>query len=182
VENSRGYFPPNTNVRGSAIHSPRRKSTLVILAALYWLAAPFVEAVYYSIEQFRGAYPVNADSISIPIFQFFVGWLIFSPMVALLIWWTLRSYPGSVPFLAFHRHRPIWGGLLWAATGAWLTFSLMFAGQSVLSAHWLDAIYQLASCYLALCFNGVLQAGGRNTSAPNHSLNSDAPTSGAPVS
>jgi hypothetical protein len=56
--------------------TPNRKLTLWIFALLYLLVQPVVEAIYYITNQSRGAYPVNADSIAIPIFQFTFGWLI----------------------------------------------------------------------------------------------------------
>lgn len=155
------------------MRTPKRKVTLAILAVIFWLAAPFVEAVFYAAEQSRGAYPVDSDSIAIPIFQFFTGWLVLSPFVAIFLWRVLRSYPGSVPFLAFNRKHPFLGVLYWVATMTWLISSFMFGLQSVLAAHWTDVAYQLFGCYLALCFNGVLQADSRHPSAPNLSFERD---------
>ena len=73
--------PVKRVVRDKTMRTPKQKITLAILAALYWLAAPFIEVVFYSIELSRGIYLVNADSIAVPIFQFSIGWLIFSPFV-----------------------------------------------------------------------------------------------------
>lgn len=149
------------------MRTPERKRTLVSLAVLFWLTTPFVEAVYYSNEQSRGAYPVNADSISIPIFQFLMGWLVFSPFVVLFVWWALRSYPGSVPFLAFNHQLKTLGVLSWLATTFLLSKSIMFGLKSVNTAHWMDVASVLLECYLAFCFNGVLQAKGRYVSTPD---------------
>jgi hypothetical protein len=149
------------------MRTPKRKIALVISAVIFWLAAPFVEAVFYAAEQSHGAYSVDSDSISIPIFQFFIGWLVFSPFVVLFVWRVLRSYPGSVQFFAFNRKRQFLAGLFWVATVVWLISSFVFGLQSVRAEHWTDVAYQLFGCYLALCFNGVLQADGRHLSAPN---------------
>ncbi len=90
------------------MRTPKKKRTLIILTAIYWVAAPFVEATYYRIEQLRGSYPVYADSIIIPIFEFFIIWLIvYTPLAVIYVRWFVRPYPGAVPFLAFNRQRPL---------------------------------------------------------------------------
>jgi hypothetical protein len=81
------------------------------LAAVLYLTAPIVERFYYSTELARGSYPVNADSIGLPIGLFTIVWLIGLPVAAALIWFVLRSYPGSVSVFGFNAARPYWSAV-----------------------------------------------------------------------
>lgn len=163
------------------MRTPERKRNLIGLAISFWFTTPFVEAIYYYTEQSRGAYPVDADSISIPIFQFLIGWLAVSPFVALFVWWSLRSYPGSVSFFTFNFQLKILGGLSWLATVALLASSIRFGLQSFNAAHWTDVAAVLLECYLALCINGVLQTRDHYFTPQGSARHTENPSAHSPI-
>jgi hypothetical protein len=138
------------------MHTPKAKRTVWLLALISLLAEPFVEYVYYRTNLRRGAYPANADSIGIPIFQFAFGWVVTLPFVLAFIWFALRDYPGSVSFVAWNSARPVWSAAwsiilsLLAASYAW------FALQSAMRGFPLDVAAALLSTYLMLCFRSSI--------------------------
>lgn len=67
------------------LRTPKNRMSVAIIAAVLYLTAPLVEWFYYSIELARGSYPVNADSIGLPIGLFTIVWLIGLPLAAVLI-------------------------------------------------------------------------------------------------
>jgi len=91
----------------------RTRVGLLILA--WWQAQPFSEAQFYLRELRRGAYPTDADSISIPIMSFVFGWLLLSPLTIWVVWWILRRGPDRFTWLAFDSSRPVWCALWTAA-------------------------------------------------------------------
>jgi hypothetical protein len=133
------------------IQTPKMKRTAWLLALVSILAQPLVEAVYYSTNLGRGAYPTDADSIGIPIFQFVFGWLLTLPVVIAFVWFALREYPGSVPLAAYNTARPIWS-FLWSAVLLLLAASYVwFAFQSIMRGLPFDVAAALLSIYLLLC-------------------------------
>jgi hypothetical protein len=136
--------------------TPKAKRTVWLLAVVSILAEPIVEVVYYTTNLRRGAYPVNADSIAIPIYQFTFGWLVTLPVVLAFVWFVLRDYPGSVSFLAYNTERPVWS-FLWSAVLLLLVASYVwFAVQSITRGFPLDVAAALLSIYLLLCFRSSI--------------------------
>ena len=74
-------------------------------ATLWWLAQPWLVVRYYTMQLDRGTYPSNADSIVIPIGEDWVGWLLFSPVIAMLLVLALRRYEAGAAYAAFDRVR-----------------------------------------------------------------------------
>src|SRR5690349_1970616 len=74
---------------------PRSRWTVVMAAVVLFLAAPLAQVAYYSAELRRRAFPPDADSISIPIFQFTIGLLTASPILAGLVWVGIRRYSAT---------------------------------------------------------------------------------------
>ncbi len=142
------------------LRTPKNRMSVAALAAVLYLTAPVVEWFYYSTELTRGSYPVNADSISLPIGLFTIVWLIGLPLAAALIWFVLRSYPGSVPLFGFNVARPYWSAV-WSALFAYLIFQdVFFCVQSVLRGHPLDVAQSGLMAYLFLCLRSSIVYGG----------------------
>lgn len=138
------------------MQTPRMKRTVWLLTLLSVFAQPFVEFVYYSTNLDRGAYPVDADSISIPLFQLAFGWLVTLPAVLAFVWFALRDYPGSVSFIAHNSRRPIWS-FVWSLVLLLLAASYVwFAFQSIMRGFPLDVAAALLSTYLVLCFRSSI--------------------------
>jgi hypothetical protein len=76
--------------------TPRHRATLWILANTAWIALSPAVALYFDRQQRKGAYPVDADSIGLPIMGIAV-WVIVLLLPLNLGWWfLLRRYPGRV--------------------------------------------------------------------------------------
>jgi hypothetical protein len=77
--------------------TPKHRAILWALANFSWIALSPAAALYYDRQLRRGAYPVDADSIGLPIMGIAMS------VVALLLplnfawWFLLRRYPGRVP-------------------------------------------------------------------------------------
>jgi hypothetical protein len=138
------------------IRTPKAKRTVWLLAVLSILAEPVVEVIYYKTNLHRGAYPSNADSIIIPIYQFIFGWVVTLPVMLGFVWFALRDYPGSVSFLAYNTARPVWS-FLWSVVLLLLAASYVwFAGQSIMRGSPLDVAASLLSIYPLLCFRSSI--------------------------
>lgn len=59
---------------------------------------PLISLYYYPALLQSGTLPVNADSISIPILQTFIGAMIIGSIMLTITWLCLRHYKGSVKF------------------------------------------------------------------------------------
>ena len=135
------------------------KWQFVALAAVLYVTAPLVEAVYYRTQDERGAYPPNADSIGIPIFAFAVGVLILSPFYALAVWGAARSYRGGLSLLAFDRARPA-RAIFWSVTlGGLALYGVGSAVYSAVQVLPLDCLASLLWAYLLACLRSSLAGG-----------------------
>jgi len=140
--------------------TPKTRAALIALAVVLYLTAPIVEWFYFSNELGRGHYPVNADSIALPLGSFIIGWLIGSPVAVVLLWFSMRSYPGSVSLFGFNRARPYWS-LGWSILFAFLVFeAVFFAMQSAVLVHPIDMIQSTLMAYLFLCLRSSIVYGG----------------------
>src|SRR2546423_11697952 len=77
--------------------TPKHRASLWIFANASWIAVVPAAVLYFSRQQSRGAYPVDADSIGLPIVGIAM-WVIVLLLPLNLTWWLLlRRYPGRVP-------------------------------------------------------------------------------------
>ncbi len=127
-----------------------------LLAAFLYVTAPVVEAVYYWVEDGRGAYPSNADSIGIPLYYFTIALLAFSPIYALIVWLATRSYQGGLSLLAFNVRRPSWCGFWSLLLVGLIAMNLYDAAEKAVRVLPLDVISDLAWSYLLLCLRSSL--------------------------
>lgn len=138
----------------------KSKWRLALLAGVLYVTAPFVEAAYYWIEDRRGAYPSDADSIGIPIYYFAMTLLAFSPFYAALVWLGTRSYRGGLSLLAFDLRRPFWS-LFWSLLlGGLILLNLYDAAEKAVRVLPLDVASDLAWTYLLLCLRSSLAVSG----------------------
>ena len=134
----------------------KSKWHFALLAAFLYIAAPVVNASYYWIEEGRGAYSPNADTIAIPIYSFAMGVLLFSPVYALLVWLATRSYQGGLSLVAFNPQRPIWSGFWSLLLGGLVLADLYDAVGKVIRLLVVDATSDLIWTYLLLCLRSSL--------------------------
>ena len=144
----RGVFIPMTTLK--------LKWQFALFAALLYITAPLAEACYYLLQQGRGAYAPNADSIAIPLYQFTLFLLFLSPFYAATVWVAVHFYQGGRSLLAFDTTRPV-RGILWSLL---LGGSALFlVGDGVYSAYKLlpsDAVSSFLWAYLLLCLRSSL--------------------------
>jgi len=76
--------------------TPKHRATLWVLANVAWIAVAPAAALYYDRQLRHGAYPVNADSIGLPIVGIAM-WVVVLLLPLNFVWWFLtRRYPGRV--------------------------------------------------------------------------------------
>ena len=138
----------------------KAKWHVALFATFLYITAPLVEAVYYTIQQGRGTYPANADSIAIPIFQFAFGLLLLSPLYVVVLWLAVRSYRGGRPLLAFDMTRPMQSVFWTLLLGGLALYELGYAAYSAYRLLPSDVAASLLWVYLLLCLRSSL-AGGR---------------------
>ena len=94
------------------IFTPKKRYQVHLYWVIYFISRPFSSCAYYTWNLKRGAYPTNADSISIPIFQEILGLIIIVPLAMLGILWITKNYPGKVNVFINNSKRPLWS-LVW---------------------------------------------------------------------
>ena len=139
----------------------RSKWHFALLAAFLYVTAPLVETVYYRVEDERGAYPANADTIAIPIYFFTIALLAFSPLYAVLVWLGTRSYRGGLSLFAFNSNRPFWSGFWSLLLGGLILVNLYDAAEKAVRVLPLDVASDLAWTYLLLCLRSSLAGVGK---------------------
>ena len=79
-----------------SLGTPKHRATLWVLANVAWVAVAPAAALYYSRQLRHGAYPVDADSIGLPIVGIAM-WVVILLLPLNFVWWfLLRRDPGSV--------------------------------------------------------------------------------------
>lgn len=138
------------------LRTPKNRATVVVLAIVLYLTAPLVEWYYFNNELTRGSFPVNADSILLPISIFLTGWVVGAPVVALFLCYALQQYPGQVSLFSFNRARRYWS-LIWSVIlVAPIFYDVFFAVQSAYRLQPLDVLQALLTAYLLLCLRASI--------------------------
>jgi hypothetical protein len=86
---------------------------------------PVFSYLHYSWNLKMGAYPTNADSIGIPIYDEFIGWLVFAPIALIGLWWAVWKAPGPRSIWEWNNKRPIWC-IIWS-----VIFSLLAIATAI---------------------------------------------------
>src|SRR5689334_773868 len=87
--------------------TPKHRAVLWFLANISWIAVVPAAVLYFSRQQAQGAYPVDADSIGIPIAGLAM-WVVTLVVPLNLVWFfLLRHYPGRVPLSASGNGMPV---------------------------------------------------------------------------
>lgn len=134
----------------------RSKWHFALFAALLYITAPVVDAVYYITQQGRGTYPANADSIGIPIYEFALALLLLSPLYVVVVWLAVRSYRGGRPLLTFDTTRLVRSTLWSLLLGGLALYNLGDGAYSAYRLLPLDTISALLWAYLLLCLRSSL--------------------------
>ena len=139
----------------------RSKWRFASLAAFLYVTAPVVNAVYFWVEDGRGAYSSNADSIGIPLYYFAMALLAVSPFYTVLVWLGTRSYRGGISLIDFDLRRPLWSGFWSLLLGGLVLVNLYDAAEKAVRVLPLDVVSDLAWSYLLLCLRSSLAGAGK---------------------
>src|SRR5260370_35709180 len=92
------------------IRTPAKRWQYLLLVNLLWFLIIPTAILYYSRRLDEGAYPVDADSIGIPIVETAIAVFAAVPFLNILLWITSRQYPGSVSVVGYtgNRGRRYW--------------------------------------------------------------------------
>ena len=140
------------------VTSLKTRWQFALFAALLYLTAPVFNAAYDMIEDGRGAYPPNADSI-IDIYFFAIGLTLFLPFYAAAVWLATRSYHGGRSLLVFDTHRPLWSGFWSLLLGGLALLALYDAASKAIRILPLDVVSDMLWAYLLLCLRSSLVGG-----------------------
>jgi hypothetical protein len=89
--------------RNMSILTPKHRATLWVAANILLIAVVPAAACYFDRELRAGSYPVDADSIGIPIVGLAMNVLTLLLPLNIGCWLLLRRYPGKVPLSASAR-------------------------------------------------------------------------------
>lgn len=138
------------------LETPRRWLFLGIAGTLLILTQPVFSVLRYYWNLQTGAYPVNADSIGIPIYYEFISWMILAPVALCGLWWAVWKYPNARPVFGWNRQRPIWN-VFWT-----ILFTLLIAACALEVPHALRRanlpaiINVILWIFLFLCLRAVV--------------------------
>jgi hypothetical protein len=107
--------------------TPLAKWQIGTLEAVLYAMMPVAVTAYFTLEQARGAYPHNADTIIIPIYGFAQIWAWFLPVYAVLAALAVWKYKGGRALWSFNKAHPFVSGfwtLVWAER-LWEAFILL---------------------------------------------------------
>ena len=107
-------------------HTPRRWWVLGLCGTLLILAQPQFSIAYYTWNLRRGAYPIYADSISIPIMEDYLTWTFWAPIALGALWWAVWKYSAPIPIGSWNSRRPIWS-FAWTAIFSLLTLDALLS-------------------------------------------------------
>lgn len=129
--------------------TPKSRKTVLFTAAALFVTVPLVVAQYYYAELRHESFPIEADSIGLPIFGFVVVLLATAPVTWAVVGLCAHRYPGAVSLATWNRERPLWSAFWTCAfTAAALVFLLLTpwsgaARHPFLIAHVLIDLYFL---------------------------------------
>lgn len=94
------------------LETPKKWLFLGIAGSILIITQPVISVLHYSWNLHMGAYPVNADSIGIPIHYEIISWVVLAPIALCGLWWRVWKYPKARPVWGWNRQRPKWS-LFW---------------------------------------------------------------------
>ena len=145
------------------ITTPKHRIVLWGAANVCLIATVPAAMIYYSRELNAGAYPVDADSISIPIIGIAMRLAILIIPLNALCWLLLRGYPGAVPLTTSSKGLKF--GLRLIAD-----LCLVFAAACAVAAAWyaIDLAPEFALVFLLWCYITIaIRAAFLGSARPN---------------
>jgi hypothetical protein len=153
---------PDHDAEGSGLilRTPAEGKTVWLYAALLWLCAPVAYASMMSANLELSKFPVDGDSIAIPIMAFVAVIIGAAPFYFGLIWYALRGYESRSLF-AWNSTRPAWSAAWTIFFGACVVVFLDILVEEPMSdslAHKAIALHAVLDIILALVLRATLVA------------------------
>jgi len=117
--------------------TPPKAWQLALVALIIYASAPLFAIAYYGEMLRKGAYPPDADSIGIPIYENNRAAIILAPVFCAILFIILWRYPGSVPLFAWNATRRVWS---WVSTGLFAVLIAITAAGFIEVWQWKLAI------------------------------------------
>lgn len=132
-----------------------KKWQYVASAIIIYLIWPINEVIYQFENLRRGLYPVNSDSISIPVFKYITFWILFIPIYVIFIRIGYKKYKSGVYFFSslVLKPLPILISLL-----SLVFIALMFDEiyWAILKRHYFSIINAILQIWLCLYIRALL--------------------------
>ncbi len=88
--------------------TPRKKLYVWIVSVIVFLSMPIFTILYYFDIYDKGAYPIDGDSITVPIFHNLVGLAVLFPFFCGFLYFSTRNYIGNKSLVFWNHDRPYW--------------------------------------------------------------------------
>lgn len=127
--------------------TPKDKLNLLVWTVLLYITAPFFEWINLESGLASGEFPVNADSIGLPLGLFIISWILFAPFVGVFTFWVLSKYVPQSALFGFNFNRPLWS-FAWTLIFAFLAFdSLAWSFTNLYENNLIGASQHLSLTY-----------------------------------
>lgn len=140
---------------------PNKTSTIFGLALFWWIADFLIQyngiSGYYSRLLASGALPPDADSISIPIFEYVFGDFVLGFIFFGYLIWALWGMQRNNKVLKFNTQKPIRSSFSWLITALWMLSACAVAFVNLRERHFGLLSLQILSFYCAIATNAVVQ-------------------------
>ena len=143
------------------LRTPKRKSTVAVLAAVAYVTVLIFKWHSYLIE--ASGKEKFADLAALKIYPLIILWLIGLPLVGFVLWGALKTYPGRVSLFSFNSGRPYWS-LVWSILFAFPIFQYtFFCIASISRGELIDVAHACAMTYLLMCLRSSIVFGVSKT-------------------
>jgi hypothetical protein len=145
------------------LRTPSNKLIYLLLLnlSLFGTMPSIVE--YFQVCQKRGDYPVQADSIGIPIFFGAIGIVVLSPILSTVVYLLLRRSRLPAPLIAQFKSTDIKGFLVYLLVSFFMVYEWISLLSEVASAGWM----RLPSLVVAIYLVWSVRAGRMNRANRN---------------
>lgn len=155
------YFFKKLTLLINKLALPNKAWVIVGLTLVWWVTDFLIEykriSTYYEKLLMSGSLPSEADSISIPIFQYVFGDIALGLIFGCYLIWALWGIQPNNKVINFNKNKPIRSSISWLVTSLWLFIaSVMFIGRLSDGSLILIAL-QIISFYCAIATNAVVQ-------------------------
>jgi magnesium-transporting ATPase (P-type) len=140
---------------------PNNPSTIFGLAFFWWITDFLIQyngiSGYYSRLLASGALPPDADSISIPVFEYVFGDLALGFIFTSYLIWALWGMKPNNKVIKFNTQKPIRSSFSWLITLLWISSACALAFVNLRERNSSLLFLQILSFYCAVATNAAVQ-------------------------